>query len=84
MTALTTLTEAERIIIQGRLTKAEEAYDAVMTGGAVKRFVDQNGETVEYTSANAPALWRYILSLRDLLNPAQARRNRPRAIGFTF
>lgn len=85
MTALTRqLTDAERVIYQARLDKAEIAYDELMTGKAVKRFVDQNGETVEYTAANVGNLARYITSLRELLNPALARCNRPRAFGFLF
>lgn len=78
------LTEEERVLYQTRLTKAETAYDELMTGKAVKRFVDQNGETVEYTSANATALASYIESLKQLLNPCLARYMRPRAIGFIF
>jgi hypothetical protein len=78
------MTEAERILIRTRLTKAETAYDELLTGKAVKRFVDQNGETVEYTVANAEKLEDYIQSLKDCLNPIAAAFRRPRAIGFTF
>lgn len=78
------LTDAERAVYQARLTKAEAAYDALMTGKAVKKFVDQNGESVEYTAANSDNLKGYIQELKDLLNPAAAICRRPKAIGFTF
>lgn len=51
--------------LQERLTNAEAAYDALVTGKAVRRFVDQNGEQVEYTPANAPRLLAYIESLKS-------------------
>lgn len=78
------LTDAERVLYQTRLTKAEAAYDAILTGKSVKRFVDQNGETVEYNQTNIAALKSYIQSLKDLLNPMAAMCRRPRAIGFIF
>lgn len=78
------LTDAERALARQRLTKAEIAYDLIMTGKAVKRFVDQNGETVEYSAANITKLEAYIQSLKDLLNPMAALCRRPRAIGFIF
>lgn len=78
------LSDAERLVYQTRLTKAEIAYDELITGKAVKRFVDQNGETVEYSATNLSNLASYIESLKQLLNPALARYSRPRAIGFIF
>ena len=78
------LTDAERAVWGARLTKAELAYDALMTGKSVKKFVDQNGEQVEYTAANTNQLKAYIKTIKDLLNPAAALCARPRAIGFLF
>ena len=78
------LTPAERLLWQTRLTKAEAARDALLTGKSVKKFVDQNGEQVEYTTANIAALKSYIQEIKDLLNPMAAMCRRPRAIGFTF
>lgn len=78
------LSDAERTLYTLRLTKAEESYDLIATGKSVKRFVDQNGETIEYTAASLSALARYIADLRALLNPCLAAYNRPRPIGFLF
>lgn len=78
------LTPAERLLWQTRLTKAEAAYDALMTGKSVKKFVDQNGEQVEYSAANIDALKAYIQQIKDLLNPMAALCRRPKAIGFIF
>jgi hypothetical protein len=50
--------------LQQRLENAETAYDELLTGRAVRRFVDQNGEQVEYTSANRSALAAYIADLK--------------------
>lgn len=49
------------------LAAAEAAYNNLMIGGAVRVTVDQNGERVEFTSANAERLEKYIRQLqRDL------------------
>lgn len=45
------------------LADAENKYHQVLTGQAVRVFVDQNGERVEYTVANAGRLLAYIKSL---------------------
>lgn len=78
------LTDAERAILQARLDKAEIAYDAIMTGKGVRKFVDQNGESVEYSATNLELLRAYIAELKALLNPCYARFQRPRPIGFLF
>lgn len=78
------LSPAERAIYQARLTDATSKRHDIVTGTAVKRFVDQNGEQVEYSAANLTALDAYIRSLEELLNPCVAAYNRPRPIGFTF
>lgn len=78
------LSEAEKVIIRQRLTKAEKAYDELMTGKAVKKFVDQNGEQVEYTPANATRLSDYIEELKQLLDPRRAKARQPRPLGFLF
>jgi hypothetical protein len=74
--------EAQRQLYRVRLEKAETAYDALMTGEAVRRTVDQNGEQVEFNTANASRLLAYISALREALKPATQRGHRP--IGFTF
>lgn len=78
------LTDAEKTVYRERLRKAEIAYDALMTGKSVKRFVDQNGETVEYTSANADRLAAYIESLKQLLDCNRARARALRPLRFFF
>lgn len=78
------LTDAERTLYRQRLVKAEKAYDDLMTGKAVKKFVDQNGESVEYSAANAKGLERYIESLKQLLDCGRARARQPRPLGFLF
>lgn len=78
------LSDAERTLYQGRLDRAVIAYDELLTGKAVKRYIDQNGEQVEYTAANADRLALYIRELRELLNPALACRSAPRPLRFLF
>jgi len=48
-----------------RLAEAQQAYHDIMIGGAVSRFVDQNGEQVQYTRANSTLLGIYIQKLLD-------------------
>lgn len=78
------LSAEERAALKVRITKLEAAYDDIMTGKAVKRFVDQNGESVEYTAANAGKLLAFINELKALLDCSFARRYRPRPMGFLF
>lgn len=78
------LTPEERAALQARIAKLEAAYDDILSGKAVKRFVDQNGEQVEYTTANAGNLLAYINRLKADLNCAFARSYRPRPMGFVF
>lgn len=78
------LTPEERAALKARIAKLEAQYDDIMSGKAVKRFVDQNGESVEYTAANAGKLLAYINELKSDLNCAFARRYRPRPMGFLF
>lgn len=58
---------ATTIELQTRLTRAEEAYDTLMIGGSVRVTVDQNGERVEFTAANAARLAAYIQELKRQL-----------------
>lgn len=61
------LTSAERAVYTTRLADAEAQYHLVLTGQAARVFVDQNGERIEYTSANAARLGAYIAELKRLL-----------------
>lgn len=67
-----------------RIAKLEAAYDDILAGRAIKKFVDQNGEQVEYNTANAANLLAYINSLKAMLDCGFARRYKPRPIGFVF
>ena len=61
------LSPAERTVLQGRLAEARQAYHTIMTGGAVKVVVDQNGERVEYQQGSATRLLAYIAALENQL-----------------
>lgn len=67
------LTPERRIILQARLDAAEAAYDKLMSGKAVRVLVDQNGERLEFTPANASRLAAYIVDLQTQLGLAQVR-----------
>ena len=54
--------------LKQKLAEAQRAYHDLMLGQQVRVFVDQNGERVEYTAANASRLQAYIQSLISLLN----------------
>ena len=55
---------------QQRLDEARQAYHEIVTGTAVSRFVDQNGESVSYSKANLGALAAYIAQLEaELASP---------------
>ena len=61
------LSAADRAKYQAWLTDAEQQLHLVLTGQAARVFVDQNGERIEYTAANAGRLQTYINELRRLL-----------------
>jgi hypothetical protein len=53
--------------LQAYLAEAEKAYHSLMMGGAVRVTVDQNGERVEFSAANANKLLQYIMHLQTQL-----------------
>lgn len=58
---------------QAQLDDARNAYHELLTGKSARVFVDQNGERVEFTSANRQSLAQYIAELQRCLqqgNPA--------------
>jgi hypothetical protein len=61
------LTPEERVILEGQLADARAAYHALQTGTQARVVVDQNGERVEFTSANRQSLYAYIMSLQAQL-----------------
>lgn len=79
-----TLTPGEKAAIRARITKLEAIYDDILSGRAIKKFVDQNGEQVEYSVANASKLRSFIDSLIAMIDCGFARRYKPRPIGFVF
>lgn len=50
--------------LQQRLDEAEAAYHDLMLGQSARVVLDQNGERVEFTAANAARLYAYIQSLK--------------------
>ncbi|QFS86614.1 MULTISPECIES: gpW family head-tail joining protein [Marinobacter] len=54
--------------VADRLAEAESEYHALITGNKPRVVVDQNGERVEFTAANAGRLRQYIESLRAQLS----------------
>ena len=68
--------------VEQRLKEAEQAYHDLNTGSAVKVFVDQNGERVEYSTVKKADLQRYIMELRAQIAPIAI--SIPRPLGFFF
>lgn len=54
------------VVTQTMIDDAEAAYAALMTGKAVSKFKDSNGEEVTYNVANANKLAIYIQFLKSL------------------
>ena len=66
-----------------KLAEARQAYHEIMTGQAVSRFVDQNGESVSYSKVNIAGLAAYIAALEaELANPGRRAYRGP--LRFTF
>lgn len=61
------LTEDETIQYTAWLTEAQNAFHSLQIGGAVRLYVDQNGERVQYTGNNTNDLRAYIISLKIAL-----------------
>lgn len=71
--------------IEARLAEARQAYHDIMIGGAVSRFVDQNGESVQYTRATVSTLAGYIAKLENELAICQGTARLYRGpLRFTF
>lgn len=50
--------------LKEKLDDAEAKYHKLLTGTLARVYVDQNGERIEYTAANAGRLAAYITSLK--------------------
>lgn len=59
---------ADTATLQARLDAAEEAYHQLMVGNSARVVVDQNGERIEFTAANAARLQAYIAKLQFQLD----------------
>ena len=64
---MTALTPEETAAYQKRLAEAEDSYHLLRMGQSARTFVDQNGERVEFTVANAARLSAYIIELKTKL-----------------
>jgi hypothetical protein len=77
----TPLSDADRLIWEGRLLEAQTAYHKLMTGEAVAAFTDQNGERASFAKIDAGRLADYIADMIALLGTpvtvANARVPRP-------
>jgi hypothetical protein len=52
------------VLLQARLTDAQEAYHKLVTGTSVLELRDSNGELVKYYQGNIKELNAYIISLQ--------------------
>lgn len=57
--------EIQQLVV--KITEAEAEYHNLLVGNKARVFVDQNGERVEFVSANANKLYVYIQNLKTLL-----------------
>lgn len=73
---MTTLTLAEKLV------QAEAAYHALMIGESVREVVDQNGERVVYTAANAARLAQYIAELKASIANTSLSYRKPLRVYF--
>lgn len=51
--------------LDDKIAEAEAAYHSLVTGSMARVVVDQNGERVEFTPANAVRLYQYINDLKS-------------------
>lgn len=59
------------------LADAQVAYHNLMTGKMARVIVDSNGERVEFTSANADKLAKYIADLKQQLGTSTYKPLKP-------
>jgi len=78
------LTAEEIAVIRGRIVKLEAQYDKIISGTSVVEFVDQNGEKVRYSAANAANLLAHINRLKAMVDPCHAKKYQSRPVGFIF
>lgn len=56
-----------------KLEQAEQAYHDLAIGRSARVVVEQNGERVEFTAANAGRLQSYIQDLTDQINGTSSK-----------
>lgn len=56
--------------VKSKLAEAELAYHQLMIGQSGRVYVDQSGERMEFTPANAERLRSYIMTLKAQLGQA--------------
>lgn len=61
------MTPADRAEMESKLKDAKDALHRLLTGQSPRVFVDQNGERIEYATANAPRLRQYIAEMEHRL-----------------
>ena len=66
-----------QLTIAEKLVEAETALHELLTGTSARVVVDQNGERIEYTAANAPRLRAYIEELKRQLSAPKLGSNGP-------
>lgn len=64
---------ADLITLKARLLEAEKAEHDILTGQGVRRWIDQNGESVEYSMINVKGLQAYIARLKNEIAVADGR-----------
>lgn len=69
---------------QQQLDSAREAYHNLITGRMARVVVDQNGERVEFTPANATRLQAYIQTLEAECRAAASGGRTRGPFGFFF
>jgi hypothetical protein len=78
-------TQPDVVTLQKQLDEARAAYHNLLTGQAARVIVDQNGERVEFTTANRQSLYAYIQSLIAQINAANSGITPPTGpLGFMF
>lgn len=68
------MTSDELQALRNNIADAETAYRDLMLGNNVARFVDQNREQVEFSSATRSELYTYIQQLKAQLPCGDAMR----------
>lgn len=69
---------------QAQLTEMRADYAALVSGNKARVIVDQNGERVEFTAANAVRLYALIQEAETCLSSGTGIKRANRPMGFFF